>query len=66
MEKRTTLEEMKWNQPATSLISYNYMAEGIINETILQNRSRDMDMRFYWLEDREQQYQFRVIWKPGT
>ena len=24
-----------------------------------------MDMRFYWLRDRERQEQFRIYWRPG-
>ena len=30
-----------------------------------QQRSRAMDMRYYWLQDRVKQKQFKVHWKPG-
>jgi hypothetical protein len=40
-------------------------AEGIMNGIIKQNRSKAIDMRFYWLKDRVEQGQFRIYWKPG-
>ena len=31
-----------------------------------QERSKSMDMRFYWVQDRIKQKQFNVFWKPGS
>jgi hypothetical protein len=31
----------------------NTIAVGIINDTIRQRRSKAMDMRFYWIKDRQ-------------
>ena len=33
--------------------------------TFKQNRSKSIDMRFYWLRDRADQGQFRIYWKHG-
>jgi hypothetical protein len=62
---RTTLDEMGHPQPATPLQVDNTTACGILNGTVKQERSRAMDMRFYWIRDRTQQGQFKVFWAPG-
>jgi hypothetical protein len=43
----TTLSEMGHNQDATDLSTDNTTADGIINKTVQQKRSKAMDMRFY-------------------
>ena len=63
---RVALEEMGHKQPATELITDNITAEGILNGKIKQNRSKGIDMRYYWLRDRVSQGQFVVNWKPGS
>ena len=63
---RVTLEELGHKQPATRLKTDNSTANGIINGTIKQNRSKGIDMRYYWLVDRVQQGQFEVYWAPGA
>jgi hypothetical protein len=62
---RTTLAEMGWPQPATPIQVDNSCAEGIINDTVKQRRSKAIDMRFYWVRDRVRQGHYRVHWKPG-
>ena len=62
---RTTLEEMGHPQPATPIQVDNSTACGIANDTIKQRRSKAIDMRFYWVQDRVNQKQFHVFWKPG-
>jgi len=52
-------------QPATPIQTDNACAEGIINDTVKQKRSKAIDMRFYWVRDRVRQGQFRIYWKPG-
>jgi hypothetical protein len=61
----TTLSEMGHNQDATELTTDNTTADGIINNTVQQKRSKAMDMRFYWFKDRVEQNQFNVGWAPG-
>jgi hypothetical protein len=62
---RVTLTELGHTQPPTPLRTYNSTAYGIVNETIKQNRSKAMDMRYHWLTDRVRQKQFDVYWRPG-
>ena len=40
-------------------------ASGITNGTVRQQRSKAIDMRFYWLKDRVEQGQFKIFWEPG-
>jgi hypothetical protein len=62
---RTTLIEMGHPQGPTSIQFDNKCATGILTDTVVQRRSKAMDMRFYWLRDRVRQKQFHVHWKPG-
>ena len=62
---RVTLEELGHPQPATPMKTDNSTANGIMNGTIKQQRSKAIDMRFYWLKDRAEQGQFRIYWAPG-
>jgi hypothetical protein len=63
---RTTLSVMGHNQDATDLTIYNNTADGIINNTVQQKRSKAMDMRFYWIKDILEQKQFDIGWAPGN
>jgi hypothetical protein len=62
---RRCLEVMGFPQPATPMKTDNSTANGIINNTMKQKRSKAIDMRFYWLRDRAQQGQFYVFWDAG-
>ena len=63
---RNTLEEMGHPQPPTPVQVDNTTTVGFANKTIRQRRSKAMDMRFYWIQDRVDQKQFHVYWRPGT
>ena len=64
---RTTLEELGHPQPATPMRTDNSTAaDGIMNRTVKQKATKSMDMRFYWLQDRVEQKQFKVFWAPGN
>lgn len=63
---RTTLEEMGHPQPATPIQTDNSTAASLANNTLKQQRSRAIDMRFYWIQDRVQQDQFIIYWAPGA
>jgi hypothetical protein len=63
---RTTLEEMGHPQPPTPVQVDNSTAEGFANKTIKQKRSKAIDMRFYWIQDRTLQGQFLIYWRPGA
>ena len=62
---RTTLIEMHHPQPTTPIQVENSTALVIANKSIKQKRSKAMDMRFHWIQDRIIQEHFNVFWKPG-
>ena len=63
---RQTLEELGHNQGPTPIQLDNKTAVGILTDTMVQRRSKPMDMRFYWLKCREIQEQIHIYWKKGT
>ena len=50
-------------QPPTPIKTNNSTAADIANNTIVQRKSRAIDMRFYWVRDRVNQGQFIVYWR---
>ena len=62
---RTALEFLEHPQPPTPIQTNNSCAEGIINDTVKQKRSKAIDMRFYWVRDRVRQNQFKIFWRRG-
>ncbi len=62
---RTTLTEMGHPQPPTPVQVDNSTTNGFANKQIKQQKSKSMDMRFYWIQDRVAQKQFQVYWRPG-
>ena len=62
---RATLAYLGHAQPPTPIQTDNQCAAGILNCTVKQKRSKAIDMRFYWLQDRIKQNQFTVNWAPG-
>ena len=62
---RNTLKEMGHPQGPTPIQTDNSTANKITNNACKQQRSKAIDMRFYWLHDRIQQKQFNVFWRPG-
>ena len=63
--QRIALEEMQWPQPPTPITVDNSTAAGLEWDTIKANKSRAMDMRLHWIQDRAKQHQFLVTWAPG-
>eukprot|EP00957_Ditylum_brightwellii_P049828 3777915-Ditylum_brightwellii.AAC.1 len=59
------LEELRHLQPATLIQVNNSTAYGIVNSSIRQQRSKAIDMQFYWVQNCKRQGQFRVYWEPG-
>jgi hypothetical protein len=56
-----TLDEMGYPQKATPIQTDNSTASGIANDMINQQRSRSIDMRFYWVRNRAKQGHFKVF-----
>ena len=63
---RNTLADLGYPQFRTPLLSDNTTATGVANKTVHQKRSKAMDMRWYWLQDRVQLDEFLPIWGPGV
>jgi hypothetical protein len=63
---RTTLQELGHSQARTPVTTDNSTTAGFANRTIKQRRSKAMDMRYYWLQDREAQGQFKISWDKGS
>ena len=61
---RTTVTEMGWEQVPTAIQLDNSTAVGIATKEFRQNKSKAMDMRFYWINNRIKNGQFRVFWRP--
>lgn len=57
---KTTLKELGYKQPATGIVTDNSTAANILNNTCNQKRSKSIDMRFYWIQDRIEQDNFRL------
>merc|ERR1712194_962887 len=53
-------------QPPTPIHIDNTTAEGIVNSTIKRQRSRSMEMRYFWLLDQESQMYFKFYYHPGA
>ena len=63
---RNTLIEMGWPQPQTQIQTDNSTAVGLTNKTIVNKATKSVDMKLWWLIDRESQEQFRYYWAPGS
>ena len=63
---RQMLIDMGHPQPPTPVQVDNTTAVGFANKTIKQKRSKAIDMRFYWIQDRTEQGHFHIYWSPGA
>ena len=66
LNTRKILKEMVHKQDQTPMQIDNSMVEGVINKNIQPKRTKSMDMRFHWLQDKESQEQFNFFWRPVT
>ena len=62
---RVTLEEMGHPQPPIPINCDNSTAVGIANNTVKRQRSRAMEMHFFWVEDAVEQGKFDIKYFPG-
>ena len=62
---RNCLEAMGHPQPPTPLKTDNDTANGVVNNTVKQKRSKATDMRFHWLRDGTNRNQFHIHWESG-
>jgi hypothetical protein len=62
---RLTLEQMGHPQPPPPIHCYNSTAIGITNNTVKQQRSRLMEMCFFWVAAAVEQEKFDIKYYPG-
>jgi hypothetical protein len=62
---RLILSELGHPQPPTPIHCDNSTAAGIANNTVKRQRSRSMEMRYFWIADQVARKQFNVHWHPG-
>ena len=62
---RLVLEELGHKQPPTPVHCDNITAAGIANDSVKKQRSRSMEMRFFWVTDQVKLKAFDVQWHPG-
>jgi hypothetical protein len=62
---RLTLEELGHKQPPTPIHVDNSTTVGIVNNTIKRQKSRSMEMRYFWLLDGKIQKLFNFSYQPG-
>ena len=62
---RLILAELGHPQPPTPIHVDNTTAVGIVNNTIKRQRSRSMEMRYFWLLDQHTQEYIRIYYHPG-
>jgi hypothetical protein len=60
-----TLIEMGWPQPKSPIQTDYSTAAGVTNKTIVLRRS-EMSLRFWWLQCRASQDQFRYYWNDNS
>ena len=62
---RQTLIDLGYPQQDTIILCDNSCAVGLANNNVKAKRSKAIDMRFHWIQDRVKQGQFQVIWRAG-
>ena len=62
---RLILEELGHPQPPTPIHIDNTTVTGIVNNTIKRQRSRSMEMKYFWLLDQKIQKLFKFCYHPG-
>ena len=62
---RLTLEELSHTQLPTPIHCDNATAVGIANNTVKQQRSRSMEMRYFYICDLVKHGIVNVKWRPG-
>ncbi len=61
---RQTLDDLGHTQPRTPVHCDNATAVGIANNTIKRQRSRSMEIRFFWVGNKKAQNIYGISWHP--
>jgi hypothetical protein len=62
---RQTLTDLGYPQQETIILCDNSCAVGLAHNNVKAKRSKAIDMRFHWIQDRVKQGQFQVVWRAG-
>ena len=62
---RQNLIYMGWPHTPTPIQTDNYMEAGVVNDTIIAQKTKSTDLRLHWLRFGEAQ-QFFKNWEPGS
>jgi hypothetical protein len=65
VDERQILANLGYPQPPTPVFCDNECAVGLANTTVRPKKSKSIDMRFDWIQDRVRQLQFDVRFIPG-
>ena len=63
---RLTLKELGHPQLTTPMHCYNATAVDIENGSVKGQRSRSMEVRYFYIYDQVKNREFDVIWNPGN
>ena len=66
VQLRQTLIEMGWPHPKYPIQCYNSTAVGVANDTIIQRKTKTMNIQYHWIRCREAQGRFRFFWALGA
>ena len=59
------LHALGHSQPPTPLKTDNSTSNAFINNSFWQKKSKSWDIKFHWLQDKEQQQHLQVFWDRG-
>ena len=65
MRIRTILQDMGYPQQSTIIYTDNQCASGLANKSINMKRSKALDMRFHWTQDKVNLETYKVTWQQG-
>ena len=63
---RRVLDDMGYPQNPTLLLCDNQCAVGLATNSLKAKRTKFIDMRYHWIQDRVAQGHFRVVWRRGN
>ena len=63
---RRTAQELGHVQPPTPIRCDNTTADDFTNSNMVNKKSKSIDMRWWWLRDKEREKQLHIYWQPGT
>ena len=62
---RQTLIDLGHPQGPSIIVYDNEPAGNLANRTAKVKRSKAIDMKYHWIQDRVEQGHFHMVWKPG-